>query len=459
MSQASLVTSQPIRFPDSGSQPVMTRRAWVLVALNILIPGSAQLIAGNRQLGRFGVGATFVLWALVIAAGLTFLLARSAIFTIASMSIGLIAIALILVFYAALWLVLTFDTLRLARLVKAAPSARGWVAGLATILLVATSGTAAYGAFVATTASNFVSNVFITAPPKPAIDGRYNIMLLGGDSGPDRDGLRPDSITVVSIDAATGSATMIGLPRNMEYVPFSEGSPLAAAYPNGYGADLGCEVSVCLLNSVYTEVELMSPEMYPDAVTQGSEPGIEGMRDAVQGITGLSIQYYALIDMQGFLDLVDSLGGVTVDVATAVPIHADETFTTVAEWIGPGVVHLDGYHALWYARSRHDTSDYDRMARQRQLEEALLEQFTPANVLSQLQAVAAAGTRVVKTDIPQASLGYFVELASKTKNLPLQSVELVPDNGVDPEDPDFDYIRQLVVAGLAPIPTPDTSGG
>ena len=437
----------------------MTRRAWVLVVLNILIPGSAQLLSGSRRLGRFGVGATFVLWGLIIAAGLTFLLSRPTFLTIASMSIGLIAIAAVLVFYAVLWMILTLDTLRLARLVKAAPSARGWVAGLATILLVATSGTAAYGAYVATTASNFVSNVFITAPPKPAVDGRYNIMLLGGDSGPDRQGLRPDSITVVSIDAATGAATMIGLPRNMLNVPFAKGSPLAAEYPNGYGADVGCEVDVCLLNSIYTEVELVSPGMYPDAVAHGSEPGIEGMRDAVQGITGLTIQYYALIDMQGFLDLVDSLGGITVDVATAVPIHTDDTFTTVAEWIGPGVVHLDGYHALWYARSRHDTTDYDRMARQRQLEESLLEQFTPSNVLSQLQAVAAAGTRVVKTDIPQASLGYFVDLASKTKNLPLQSVELVPDNGVDPDAPDFDYIRQLVATGVAPIPAAAGSGG
>ncbi len=459
MSQSSLASNQPVRYPDVGSQPVMTRRAWVLVVLNILIPGSAQLLAGSRRLGRFGVGATFVLWALVIAAGLTYLFSRATFLTIASMSIGLIAIALVLVFYAVLWVILTLDTLRLVRLVKAAPSARGWVAGLATILLIATSGTAAYGAFVATTASNFVSSVFITAPPKPAVDGRYNIMLLGADSGPDRAGTRPDSITVVSIDEKTGAATMIGLPRNMLNVPFVAGSPMAAAYPNGYGADSGCEVSVCLLNSIYTEVELVSPGMYPDAVAQGSAPGIEGMRAAAEGITGLTIQYYALIDMQGFLDLVDSLGGITVDVATAVPIHTDDTFTTVAEWIGPGVVHLDGYHALWYARSRHDTTDYDRMARQRQLEEALLQQFTPGNVLSKLQAVAAAGTRVVKTDIPQSSLGYFVDLASKTKSLPLQTVELVPDNGVDPDNPDFAYIRQLVATGVAPVPAATPTGG
>lgn len=131
-------------------------------------------------------------------------------------------------------------------------------------------------------------------------------------------------------------------------------------------------------------------------------------------------------------------------------MHSDETFTTVAEWIYAGPQHLDGYHALWYARSRHDTSDYDRMARQRQLQDAVLKQFNPANVLSKFQEIAKAGTKVVNTDIPQSMLGYFTQLAMKTKELPMVNVELVPDNGVDPLDPDFDYIRELINEALYP---------
>jgi len=130
----------------------------------------------------------------------------------------------------------------------------------------------------------------------------------------------------------------------------------------------------------------------------------------------------------------------------------------VAEWIGPGVVTLDGYHALWYARSRHDTTDYDRMARQRQIQQAILEQFSPGNVLTKFQSVARAGAQAVKTDIPQSTLGYFVDLASKTRELPVTTVELVPDNGVDPEDADWEFIRQLVAEGIAPIVVDETSG-
>ena len=442
-----------IRHPNSGSTRVMTTRAWWLVVLNFVLPGSAQVLAGNRRLGRFGLGATLTLVTIAVLAGVSYLLWPEIVLTLFTGTIGLWVAALALVFYAIVWVILTLDTLRLVRLGESAPIARPLIAGFATVLMVVVSGTAAYGAYVATTASGLLSSIFVAGPSEPPVDGRYNILLLGGDAGADRDGLRPDSISVVSIDATTGEAITIGLPRNFEDVPFPADSPLAAVYPEGYGAINGCDVSACMLNSLYTEVQLKSPEMYPDAVARGSEPGIEGMRDAAQGITGLTIQYYVLIDMQGFADLVDALGGVDINVTERIPVHTDETFTTVAFWFEPGAQHMDGFDALWYARSRHETSDYDRMARQRQLQEAIFAQANPANVLSKFQGVARAGAQVVKTDIPQGMLGYFVNLASKTKALPIKSVELVPENGVDPEDPDFAYISQLIDTALAPAPT------
>ena len=75
------------------------------------------------------------------------------------------------------------------------------------------------------------------------------------------------------------------------------------------------------------------------------------------------------------------------------------------------------------------------MRRQRQLQQAIVEQFNPANVLSKFQDVARAGSQVVNTDIPQATLGYFVALASKTRQLPVTDVELAPDSGLSPEEP------------------------
>ncbi|RNE59113.1 LytR family transcriptional regulator [Cryobacterium tepidiphilum] len=426
----------------------MTRRGWWLVVLNFVLPGSAQVLAGNRRLGRFGLGASLVLLTLAVVAGVSYVLWPAAVLTLFTNSIGLWLAALILLFYAVLWLVLTLDTLRLVRLVRARPKARPLIAAFATVLMLVVCGSAGYGALVATTASGFLANVFTAGPSVPPVDGRYNILLLGGDAGPDRQGMRPDSISVVSIDAKTGKASIIGLPRNLVDFPFPDDSPLASVYPEGYGAIDGCEVDVCMLNSVYTEVELKSPEMYPNAVKNGSEPGIEGMRDAAEGITGLTIQYYVLIDMQGFSDLIDALGGVEITVKERLPIGGDEELNNVDGWVEPGKQHMDGFTALWYGRARHGTSDYDRMARQRVLEEAILKQFNPANVLVKFQGVAKAGEQVVKTDIPQSMLGYFVSLASKTKSQPITTVELTPANDVDPENPDYGQIRDLVAAGL-----------
>jgi LCP family protein required for cell wall assembly len=443
--------SSPIRYPDSGSSQLMTRRAWWLVALNILIPGSAQVLAGNHGLGRFGLRATLSFLVLVLLAGLTYAINPEILLTIATNSIGLWVIAIVMVFYAVVWVVLTLDTVRLVRLVKARPKARPFIAGLATVVMVVVAGTAGYGAYVATTASGFLSSVFSAGPSEPPADGRYNILLLGGDAGADRLGMRPDSTSVVSIDAKTGKADIIGIPRDLNIVPFPEGSPLNEAYPNGYGYNNTCDVDVCQLNSIYTEVELKSPEMYPDAVAEGSEPGIEAMRDAASGVTGLTIQYYVLIDMEGFSQLIDALGGVDINVAERLPIGGQlEDLSDVEGWVEPGQQHMDGFTALWYGRARHGSSDYDRMARQRILQEAILKQFNPGNVLTKFQGVAQAGEQVVKTDVPQGMLGYFTNLATKTKELPVGAVELVPSNGVDPMDPDYDYIAGLIDAAFNP---------
>ncbi|WP_233197749.1 LCP family protein [Cryobacterium sp. Y57] len=445
--------TDPIRHPNSGSARIMTTRAWWLVILNFVLPGSAQVLAGNRRLGRFGLGATLTLIIAAVIVGAVYLLWPAVVLTVFTSAIGLWAAAAVLAFYAVTWLVLTLNTLSLIRLGRAAPGARPIIAAFSAALMVVVCGTAGYGAFVATSASGFLSSVFVAGPSEPPVDGRYNILLLGGDAGADRDGLRPDSMSVVSIDATTGQATTISLPRNLEDVPFSAGSSLGALYPKGYGSINGCDVSACMLNSIFNEAELKRPEYYPNAVAEGSSPGIQATLEAAQGITGLTIQYFVLIDMQGFSDLIDALGGVDITVAERLPIGGNEQLKEVEGWIEVGPQHMDGTTATWYARSRHTTSDYDRMGRQTQLQEALLAQFNPANVLTKFQDIAAAGTEVIKTDVPQGMLGYFVNLAAKTKELPVISVPLIPENGIDPEDPNYAAIHASIAAALAPVPT------
>ena len=451
-----MTISSPMRYPDTNSEKVMTTRGWWLVALNFLLPGSAQALAGNQRLGRFGLRATLTAWGIIVAGFFLGLLWPTAVYFLGTWNISLFLGQIAMFFYAVLWIALTFDTLRLVRIVKTTPKARGWIAGLSVVLLVLSAGGIAYAGTLAGGLNGALSKIFVSGPTQPPVDGRYNFLLLGGDSGSDREGLRPDTTQVVSIDAATGAATIIGIPRDLQSVPFSADSPMLSVYPNGYSLDSGeyCTRWACL-NTIYVAAEMDHPDLYPNAAAEGSSPGIEAMKDAAEGITGLKIQYFVLIDMQGLTDLIDALGGVDINVTERIAIAEPEVLEQdVAEWIEIGPQHLDGFHALMYARSRWSgQGDYDRMVRQQELQTALLEQMNPANVLTKFQEIAAAGTQVVKTNIPQSMLGYFVDLGMKTRTLPMTQIALTPaspDFPVDTEYPDYPAIQSYLHDVLFP---------
>lgn len=433
--------TSPVRFPDSSSPTVMTRRAWWLVALNFLIPGSAQLLAGNRRLGKVGVSATFAMWGLGIAALLLLWLWRVALFTIVTNLTVLFVAQWILVAYVLLWIVLTLDTLRLVRLVKTSPRARIAIAVLAIVGLVAAGGVAGYGSTIAGSTRGVISAVFDDGEVVPPVNGRYNILLLGADAGPDRVGLRPDSISIASIDAKTGATVMIGIPRNLERIQFVDGSPMYELFPNGY--DCGDQ---CLISYLYTEAQ-EHPELYPDAEKGGSSAGIEAMRDAAEGVTGLTLQYFVMIDMQGFADLIDALGGITVDVPEDTPLGSAEPGAQPFEIVKAGEQHMNGFTALWYSRTRYESSDFARMTRQRDVQEAILRQFTPANVLTKFEGVAKAGSQIVVTDIPSAMLGVFVDLGAKSRQLDVTRLDIVPPQ-FDPAYPEYDRITQAIADAI-----------
>ncbi|HET8928520.1 MAG TPA: LCP family protein [Microbacterium sp.] len=462
---ASLLESRPLRNPDASSPAVMTRRAWWLVVLNVLVPGSAQVLAGSRRLGRFGLGATLTLWVLVVLGIAAAVLWRPFVLTLATNWFALLIAQVLLLAYAVLWVILTLDTLRLVRLVKVRPLARVGVAMLAVALLVLTGGGAVYAAQLVNVTRDTLGAIFGQSGPSVApTDGYYNILLLGADPDKGRDSMRPDSISVVSVNAETGAMTITGLPRDTLGVPFAAG-PMQELFPDGYGGH-NCKTAHCGLNEIFTEVGVLrdGAALYPEAEANGSTPGIEAVKDAAEGYLGIAIPYYVLIDMHGFAALIDALGGVEITVTERLPTGAlskspDGELKGVKGWIEPGKQLMDGDTAQWYARSRYTTNDWDRMKRQRQLQEAILKQFTPANVLTRFQEVAAAGTHVVETDIPQSMIGYFAELALKSKEHPVTTIELTPEDGVDPEAPDFAYVRELVNTALhPPTPTPVPTG-
>lgn len=473
MTSSRVVETHPMRHPDVASASVMTKRGWWLVVLNFLLPGSAQVLAGSRKLGRFGLGATIVMWVLLVFAGLCALLWPIGAVGLISGSwipaplsllrpVPLLLVQGLFIAYAVLWIVLTIDTLRLVRLVKAKPFARFGIPALALVLVAASSAGAAYGAQVSGAARDALGAIFGASndifPPQ---DGYYNILLLGADSGDGRDSMRFDSISVVSVNADTGATTITGVPRDIGHFPFVPG-PMHDLYPDGHTghADPKCGWGSGI-NQVRTEVEVCRDgnSLYPDATSKGSSPGIEATKDGVEGLLGITIPYYVFLDMHHFAEIVDALGGVEITVSQRLPKGGGPTYqgepaeSWATGWIEPGTQHMDGDTAQWYARSRYTTNDWDRMQRQRQLQQAILAQFTPQVVASKFTEVASAGSEFVDTDLPQGLLPTLVDLALKAREQEVQTVELIPATGVSQDAPDAAFVHELVRNALHP-PTP-----
>ena len=134
----------------------------------------------------------------------------------------------------------------------------------------------------------------------------------------------------------------------------------------------------------------------------------------MEGATGLKINYWVMIDLQGFQSLVDSVGGITMDVYRRVPIGGGST--QIHGYVEAGKNrHLNGYEALWFARSRSDSSDYDRMVRQKCVMRAMLNQLDPITVLTKFNRIAAASSEVVATDIPPPEVGTMIRSRAQSQ--------------------------------------------
>ena len=423
----------------------MRTRAWWLLALGTLFPGTAQIIGGNRKLGRFALRFTLANLALMALALIIFLINKNWLFGLATVPFITTVLGWYLWFFGALFALLILDALRLSQLGRV--QGRSRLILLLSFLLVGTLGTGGivYAGTVSTTSAAAIGSIFNQGGSTQPVDGRYNILVLGSDAGRDRFGIRPDSISVFSISEKTGRVAVIGIPRGLEHVPFSADSPLWKVYPNGWDC-----LNECLINALYKNVTDKHADLYPDAEKHGSTAGVEATKDAVEGVTGLKITSYVMIEMHAVTKLIDALGGVTIDVKQRLPIGGQADDGSDAKgWIEVGKQSMNGYTALWYARSRHGTSDFDRMKRQKEVEAAVLKQMNPATIFSRFQQIAAAGQSLVSTDIPKDMLPTYLELANKAKKRGMKVLDLVPSAGYHPGNPNYTKIKADVAKIIA----------
>ena len=439
----------------SAGRPVGISMA--ITAGSALLPGLAHWVAGRRR-AAIGIAAL----ALTVLTGFLVLAATTSRVELLRLAVrpgwlaAVIAGALVV---ALAWVVLVTGSYRVLGPVRSTGLAQvGVVLTLAVLSLLVAAPPVAVARY-AYLQRDLITDLFPDDPNGGLAAGeggsgqsdpfagrdRVTILLLASDAGPDRTGVRTDSIVAASIDTRTGDVVLLSLPRNLQQVPMPAG-PLRERWPDGFPD---------LLNSVY-EMVTESPGLLAGARDRGAE----AVKRVVSYVLGIPVDYYAMVDLAGFDKFVNALGGVTVTVTERLPIGgltANGTRVRPSGYIEPGTQRLNGEKALWYARSRRDSTDYDRMLRQRCLIGALVRQAEPMNVLRHFQELASATKKLAQTDIPRSVLPDLITLGDRMHSSgSIRSVAFVPPV-ISTGNPDYTRIRALTRAALAKPAAPKPS--
>lgn len=282
--------------------------------------------------------------------------------------------------------------------------------------------------------------------PAWAHDGRFDVLLLGADAGPGRFGLRTDTLILVSVEAETGRAAMFGIPRNLVNVPLPAES--AGAFP--------CRCFPEWLFGLYKYAS-DRPGLFPG---DDEERGLRALAGSIEELTGVELDGLVLVDLAGFVELIDALGGLDITVPERIVDNAypkEDGSGEIRIVIEAGRQHMDGTQALRFARTRHQDDDYHRMRRQQQVLVALRRQMNVCSLLPRVPELVEIAKRTLTTDIRYRELPGLLELAARVDADRIARSAFTP-----PEIPEklrpvhVELIRERVAAAFeGPAPPPE----
>jgi LCP family protein required for cell wall assembly len=234
-----------------------------------------------------------------------------------------------------------------------------------------------------------------TAVPPPA--GVKNILLLGTDARPDDkdDSIRTDTIVLVHLDPTTNYVSMLSFPRDL-YVTIP-----------GYGKNR--------INAAYSIGERK--------IGQGYGPAL--LKQTVEKLTGLPVDNFVMINFDGFKTVIDTLGGIWIDVPKQIddPNYPTDDYRTIKIHFDAGRQLMDSERALQYARTRHQDSDFGRNQRQQQVLMAIFDRIREQGLLGQLTNLdqyTEALSDYVRTDISRREM---LSLASAARDIDVKSIQ------------------------------------
>lgn len=286
-----------------------------------------------------------------------------------------------------------------------------------------------------------------TPVPDWAADGRLNVLLIGSDAGPGRWSMRADAIILVSVQIDTGRVAAFSVPRYTRGVPLPE--PAASAFSCG-----------CLMDDYFNALYVYAnkhPDLFPgdDDVSRG----LTALSGAAERFFGVQLDGMVMADLNGFVDIVDAIGGIDINVPA--PVY-DANYPNpdgsggVEIFFPAGEQHLDGWHALAYARTRHQDGDVRRMYRQQQVIGALQREIR-CNLLGNLPSVLQVARESIWTNLPLDDIPDMISIDPG----PLESHVLFDDYNVTLTPDEVTRVRAAVAHVFdepAPSQAPGTGG-
>ena len=450
-------------------RPSSRRSSWggavLWTALGTVVPGLGLLRARRWVSGGLALAAFLA----ALGTAVYMVRHRSTAVTLLSNVTVLHGLALGLVVLAALLTGVVVHTYRSLAPRRLSQGRRVLSGGLVTLFVFALTGPTLVAAQYAVSSADVMTKVFTDGPVSvtvptfaPGADGnpwahkpRLNILLLGYDRGIGRteeDGGLTDTVMVASIDTTTGNTVLVSIPRETNMMPFPTSSPLHAEFPCGWSDCTTERVPEFFLNSMYLTLPMY---VKPDIIGPTTNLGADALKLSVGQALGLTIDYYLLVNIDGATQLVDAIGGITVNINKELPKEPIELGTFEP---GPNQ-HLDGEDALQYARTRHWDDDFQRNGRQRCVIKAIIDQADPITLLTRYEAIAGASADLIKTDIPAPMISSLFDLALKIKNQGVITGMGFVDGefGFSQTDPDFSAMAKRVAQALAASVAP--SGG
>jgi LCP family protein required for cell wall assembly len=202
-------------------------------------------------------------------------------------------------------------------------------------------------------------------------EGQVNILLLGSDQRPNDGGFRTDTVILLTLNPAAGTAHLTSFPRDLYvYIPGWTVQRINTAFAFG---------------------------------------GFEALALTMEYNFGVVPDHYVMINLWSFIDVIDSLGGVDVEVGQTLCDHRDDHGDVC---VYQGTEYMDGEEALWYVRSRYSTSDFDRGRRQQEVILAVFDKLLTMDGLQQAPELYDIYRDNVETDMDFGDMVAYLPLAA-----------------------------------------------